>query len=139
MRIFTSDIGRFGTGLHEAIPATNMWDSEDEVADVYINVMGYMYGADVWGVHSIAIFEHNLDGIEIGIFSCSSEVAGVLDQGVDSYLGGLALAVRSVSGETPDLYITNLRDQNNPAVETLSHFFNRELMTRHLNPHMLRV
>jgi len=134
VRIFTSDIGRFGTGLHEAIPATNMWDSEDEVADVYINVMGYMYGVDVWGVHSIAIFEHNLDGIEIGIFSCSSEVAGVLDQGVDSYLGGLALAVRSVSGETPDLYITNLRDQDNPTVETLSHFFNRELMTRYFNP-----
>ena len=134
VRIFTSDIGRFGTGLHEAVPATNMWDSEDDVADVYINVMGYMYGADVWGMHSIDIFEHNLDGIEIGIFSCSSEVAGVLDQGVDSYLGGLALAVRSVSGETPDLYITNLRDQNNPTVETLSHFFNRELMTRYFNP-----
>jgi cobaltochelatase CobN len=133
VRIFTSDIGRFGTGLHEAVPATNMWDSEDEVADVYINVMGYMYGADVWGVHSIDIFEHNLDGIEIGIFSCSSEVAGVLDQGVDGYLGGLALAVRSVSGVTPDLYITNLRDQNNPTVETLSHFFNRELMTRYFN------
>ncbi|MEA3293839.1 MAG: cobaltochelatase subunit CobN, partial [Euryarchaeota archaeon] len=114
VRIFTHDIGRFGPGLHEAIPASSMWENEDEVADVYLSATSYMYGADVWGVQSRDIFEHNLDGIEIGIFSCSSEVVGVLDQGVDSYLGGLALAVRSVSGETPDLYITNLRDQNNP-------------------------
>jgi cobaltochelatase CobN len=134
VRIFTHDIGKFGTGLHEAIPASNMWDNESEVADVYISATSYMYGADVWGVQSRDIFEQNLDGIEIGIFSCSSEVVGVLDQGVDSYLGGLALAVRSVSGETPDLYITHLRDQNNPTVETLSHFFNRELMTRYFNP-----
>ncbi len=134
VRIFTNDIGTAGTGLHDTVPASDMWENEDEVADVYISKMSYMYGADVWGVQARDIFEHNLDGIEIGIFSCSSEVAGVLDQGVDSYLGGLALGSRSVSGKTPDLYITNLRDQNNPTVETLSHFFNRELMTRYFNP-----
>ncbi|NAT10820.1 protoporphyrin IX magnesium chelatase, partial [ANME-1 cluster archaeon AG-394-G06] len=134
VRIFSHDIGVFSTGLPAVIPASNMWENESEVADVYISATSYMYGADVWGAQSRDIFEHNLDGMEIGIFSCSSNVVGVLDQGVDSYLGGLALAVRSVSGETPDLYITNLRDQNNPTVETLSHFFNRELMTRYFNP-----
>ena len=134
VRIFSADIGVFGTGLHDTVSASSMWENESEVADVYISTESYMYGADMQAVQSRDIFEHNLNGIEIGIFSCSSEVVGVLDQGVDSYLGGLALAVRSVSGETPDLYITNLRDQNNPTVETLSHFFNRELMTRYFNP-----
>jgi len=80
------------------------------------------------------LFRENLKGIDIGIFSTSSNVVGVLDQGVDGYLGGLALAVRSVSGVTPELYINNLRDQSEPTVESLTYFFNRELRSRYLNP-----
>lgn len=44
------------------------------------------------------------------------------------------MAVRSISGVTPDLYINNLRDQSKPSVETLNHALNRELRTRYLNP-----
>ncbi len=50
------------------------------------------------------------------------------------YLGGLALAVRSVAGNTPDLYITNLRDPHNPKTETLKVFLQRELRARYFNP-----
>ncbi|MEA2053139.1 MAG: cobaltochelatase subunit CobN, partial [Euryarchaeota archaeon] len=34
----------------------------------------------------------------------------------------------------PDLYITNLREQSNPKVETLNRFLNRELRARYCNP-----
>jgi cobaltochelatase CobN len=53
---------------------------------------------------------------------------------VATYFGGLNLAVKSISGNAPDMYINNLREPNNPRVETLSYFLNRELRTRYFNP-----
>ncbi len=133
-RIFSHEVGRFGTGLSDAVGMDTQWDDEDDLANVYISATSYIYGANFWNLKAEDIFRKNLDGVDVGIFSTTSSVVGVLDQGVDSYLGGLALAVRSVSGVTPDLYINNLRDYNNPTVESLSRTVNRELRSRYLNP-----
>ncbi len=133
-RIFSHEVGRFGSGLSDVVGLSSEWDGEDDLANVYIDGTSYIYGANFWNVKAADLFRKNLDGVDVAIFSTSSTVVGVLDQGVDSYLGGLALAVRSISGVTPDLYINNLRDQSKPSVETLNHALNRELRTRYLNP-----
>ena len=44
------------------------------------------------------------------------------------------MAVRSVSGRDPDLYVANLRDRDHLKTESLKSFFNRELSARYLNP-----
>lgn len=133
-RIFSHEVGRFGTGLSDAVGLDTQWDNEDDLANVYIDSTSYIYGANFWNLQAEDIFKKNLDGVDVAIFSTSSTVVGILDQGVDSYLGGLALAVRSISGVTPELYINNLRDYSNPTVETLTHALNRELRSRYLNP-----
>lgn len=46
----------------------------------------------------------------------------------------MALAVRSITGENPDLYITNLRDPHNPKTETVKSFLRREINARNFNP-----
>jgi cobaltochelatase CobN len=134
VRIFSHEVGRFGTGLSDVVPMSDSWEDEDEIANVYISATSYAYGKNVWGIPAEDLFRKNLDGIDIGLFSASSDVVGVLDQGVDGYLGGLALAVRSVSGKTPELYIFNLRNSESPTTETLNQFFNKELRTRYFNP-----
>lgn len=49
-------------------------------------------------------------------------------------LGGLALAVRHLTGEDPELIIANLRDTNNARLETADRFLAREFRTRTLHP-----
>ena len=134
-RVFSPHPDSYSTGLQNAIPAGNTWNDTERLANLYIDRMSYAYGEDVWGEHLNDLFRENLGGVEVCVFSRSSNVYGVLDHPeVAAYFGGLGLAVRSLTGETPDMYINNLRDPNDPKVETLSHFFNRELRTRYFNP-----
>ncbi len=133
-RIFSEAEGAYATGLEYAIPASDTWEDRSELADLYINREGNVYGEDIWGMHSPDLFRQNLNGVELAVFSRSSNVYGVLDHSeVANYFGGLGLAIESVSGNAPDMYINNLRAVNNPRVETLNHFLNRELRARYLN------
>ncbi|MCK4458501.1 MAG: cobaltochelatase subunit CobN, partial [Methanosarcinales archaeon] len=134
-RIFSPHPDSYTTGLQNAIPASNTWNDTGSLANLYIDRMSYAYGEDVWGEHLSDLFKENLDGVEVCVFSRSSNVYGVLDHPeVAAYFGGLSMAIESISGDAPDMYINNLRDANDPDVETLSHFMNRELRTRYFNP-----
>ncbi len=133
--IFSEAPGAHATGLEYAIPASHTWEDRSELAELYINREGNVYGENIWGMHSPDLFKQNLNGVEVAVFSRSSNVYGVLDHSeVANYFGGLSLAIESVSGNAPDMYINNLRAINNPRVETLSHFLNRELRARYFNP-----
>lgn len=134
-RVFAMSPGNYGIGLENAIAASNTWENETKLANLFINRMGYVYGEDGWGVPNIYLFKQNLADVEVVVHSDSSNLFGMLD--TDDYfqhLGGLALAVRSITGETPDLYITNLRDPHDPKTETLKSYLRRELNARYFNP-----
>ncbi len=137
-RIFTESLGNYGTGLPNVIAASDTWNNETELAEYYIKRMGFIYGEDIWGVQNAELFRQNLADVEAAVLSRSSNLYGVLDNDdAFQYLGGLALAVRSITGKTPDLYITNLRDPHNPKTETLKSFMQREFYARYLNPKWL--
>ena len=134
-RVFTSSPGNYGTGLENAIAASNTWENETKLADLYISRMGYSYGEDGWGVPNADLFRQNLAEVDGAVHSRSTNLYGVLDtDDCFQHLGGLALAVRSITGKTPDLYITNLRDPHDPKIETLKSFLRRELNARYFNP-----
>ena len=134
-RIFSPPPDSYTPGLQNAIPASDTWGDTEKLAELYIDRMSYVYGEEIWGEHLTDLFTQNLNGVEVSVFSRSSNVYGVLDHPmVATYFGGLSLAVKSVSGKAPDMYINNLREPNNPRVETLSYFLNRELRTRYFNP-----
>ncbi|MDI6886173.1 MAG: cobaltochelatase subunit CobN [archaeon] len=137
-RIFSEAPGTYGTGLPNAIAASDTWMNETKLADLYINRMGYVYGEDGWGVPNVNLFRQNLADVEVAVHSRSSNLYGVLDNDdYFQYLGGLALAVRSITGETPDLYVTNLRNPHDPKTETLKSYLRRELNVRYFNPKWL--
>ncbi len=58
--------------------------------------------------------------------------------GYASDMGGLILAVRTASGKEPLVYINNLRNPNNPNVESLDQFLSMELRSRNLNPKWIK-
>ncbi len=133
-RIFCPPPGSYTPGIEHAISGAD-WDNRDEVADLYINRMGYVYGEDIWGEQYSDVFRQNLADVEVGVFSRTSNVYGTLEHPmVAAYFGGLSMAVERVSGGSPDMYINNLREPGQEGVESLQHFLSKDLRSRYMNP-----
>jgi cobaltochelatase CobN len=140
IRIFSASEGSYGPSISVPIGASGSWEDESVIGNYFIDGWGYAYGENLWGEQLQDLFRQNLDGVEVITHSISSNNYGVLyGDGYFSDLGGLALAIRTVSGETPSIYLSNLRDPTNPVVETLSEFLVKELRTRNLNPEWIEA
>ena len=50
------------------------------------------------------------------------------------YMGGLATAIRSIDGESPELVVTNTRDPGNPEMTSIDKFIGTEFRSRYVNP-----
>lgn len=102
--------------------------------------MGYFYGEDHdrWGEKAprgVDLYAKTLSGTDVALFSRSSNVYGLLaSDDPFQYFGGLALAVRSIDGVSPEMYISNLRDAKRPKTEDAARFLAKELRTRQHHP-----
>ncbi|RLA93745.1 MAG: cobaltochelatase subunit CobN, partial [Deltaproteobacteria bacterium] len=134
-RIFGAPNQGYGTGLDKAIPASGTWEKDDKLTDLYINRMNYAYGRNVWGKKSRDAFMQALKGTDLVVHSRSTNLFGVLDNDdFYQYLGGLAMAVRNVSGKTPELYVSDTKDPSSPKMVTFARFMGLETRTRYFNP-----
>ena len=50
------------------------------------------------------------------------------------YMGGLAAAVRSIDGASPELIVTNTRDPGRPEMTAIDKFIGAEFRSRYVNP-----
>lgn len=133
-RVFSEAPGTYGTGMSEAVEASDTWDNESKLADLFISRMSNVYGTDNWGVNYEDVFTLNLESVDTAMHSDTSNLYGLIDNDdYYSYMGGLALAVRSLTGETPDMYISDLTSVENPEIITLNEAFRTELRSRYLN------
>jgi len=133
-RVVSRQSGVYGTGLEDSIVASDTWDDESKLADLYIDNLDNFYGMDIWDESNTDIFKSILGTVDVAVKSDSSNLMGLVDNDdFVSWYGGLALAVRDVSGETPELYINNFVDPDNLLTEELSTALSRELTTRYFN------
>ncbi|WP_241647967.1 cobaltochelatase subunit CobN [Methanoculleus taiwanensis] len=138
-RIFCPPPDSYTPGIEHAIGASDTWTDTDAIAELYISRMGYIYGSTIWGEQYADVFRANLGGVDAAVFSRTSNVYGTLEHPmVAAYFGGLNLAVKSVSGISPDMYINNQRDAQNQKLETLQRFVSRDLRSRYLNPEWIQ-
>lgn len=143
-RIFSSESGRYGTGLDDAALATDTWKGKAEgdrkLARLYLSRMQFGYGPDEnqWGQPGAGgenLYAAHLKGTEGAVLSRSSNLYGMLTTDDPfQYLGGIALAVRHLDGKAPELYISNLRGQGSGKVEGAAGFLAKELATRNFHP-----
>lgn len=140
VRIFSNESGNYGSGLGDATIASDSWETDAKLADLYLSRMSYFYGDDNsrWGKQApqnINLFSRQLSGTDIALFSRSSNTFGMLSSDDPfQYFGGLALAVRNIDGQSPEMYISNLRDAKNPKSESAAKFMSKELRTRSFHP-----
>ncbi|MGD9946701.1 MAG: cobaltochelatase subunit CobN, partial [Burkholderiaceae bacterium] len=146
-RVFSSESGRYGTGLDDATLATDTWNGRAEgdrkLAELYLSRMQFAYGPDeaAWGragmqgAAGVNLYAEHLRGTEGAVLSRSSNLYGMLTTDDPfQYLGGIALAVRHLDGKAPELYISNLRGAGAGRVEGAAQFLAKELATRQFHP-----
>lgn len=138
-RLFSSETGSYGTGLEDATLASDTWEDDGKLAELYLNRMQYAYGPDpdTWGrrLPNLNLYARQLDGVEAAVFSRTSNLYGMLTTDDPfQYLGGISLAVRHLTGSSPSLYISNLRNPGKAFYQSTARFLAEELRTRQFHP-----
>ena len=139
VRFFSNESGEYGTGLEVASLASDTWETDDKLAKMYLDRMGYFYGSDekTWGkkLSKVDLYALNLTGTDAVLFSRSSNVYGMMTSDDPfQYFGGISLAVRNLDGKSPEMFISDLRDKDNRNVAPLSEFISTELRARYFHP-----
>lgn len=139
VRIFSNAPGRHGSGVDDATFASDTWENENSIAEVYLRNMGYYYGSDNsrYGkkLDNVDLYAQQLSGTDIALHSRSSNLYGMLSTDDPfEYFGALSLAVRSIDGASPTMMISNLRNPSKIKAETADKFLAKELRTRNFHP-----
>jgi cobaltochelatase CobN len=135
-RIFSERPGNYGNRVPEAVSSSASWDDPDDVALAFREHTGYAYGADLWGAPARDSLELNLAGSKIAWHSMSSHLFGIMDDDdFNGYLGGLAMAITSLSGgAAPETLVTDQRANGRVDMTGLDTAIGAETRTRYLNP-----
>ncbi len=135
IRVFSAKPGSYGVKICDIIPASGLWESDGEIADVFINMVSFGYGKGVWGKPLKSSYEKNLKDIKITMHTRSSNLFRNMDtDDVFACLGGLSLAVKRLRGQYPDVLLSRQEDRKNPHIEDIEKALGEELRARYLNP-----
>ncbi|AET64721.1 Cobaltochelatase CobN subunit [Methanothrix harundinacea 6Ac] len=145
-RIFLEAAGTYGPNLDSPVSASDTWENDSKLGDLFIDRMSYIYGDGVWGSRTPSgkdyaavqteVYRRNLAEVEAAAHHTNSNLYGFIDNDdVYQYLGGISMAVRTVTGVAPNLYVTDARARGAAGkAEPLKSFFTRELRSRYYNP-----
>jgi len=133
-RIFGSKPGAYGAGLQAMIDEKG-WETDQDLAKVYIAWGGYAYGGGSMGDPEHAFFEKRLKSLEAVVHNQDNREHDLLDS--DDYYqfeGGMTAAVRHLSGVQPITYHNDHSRPQSPKIRTLEDEIARVIRSRVVNP-----
>src|SRR5712671_1510778 len=133
-RVFGSKPGAYGAGLQTMIDE-KIWNAEADLAEAYLGWSGYAYGAGSEGRPERAMLEARLATADAVLHNQDNREHDLLDS--DDYYqfeGGLALAVRHLSGCAPAVYHNDHSRPEMPRIRTLREELGRVVRGRAANP-----
>ncbi len=137
-RVFGSKPGAYGAGLQALIDEQG-WNSDDDLARAYVAWGGYAYGSGAEGEARHGLFEKRLSEVEAVVHNQDNREHDLLDS--DDYYqfeGGLAVAVRTLSGTRPSVYHNDHSRPERPVVRTLADEIARVVRARVVNPKWIK-
>jgi cobaltochelatase CobN len=137
-RIFGSKPGAYGAGLQALIDEKG-WKTDADLARAYVAWGGYVYGSGAEGKAAHGQFESLLAGTEIVLHNQDNREHDLLDS--DDYYqfeGGIAAAVRHLSGDQPVVYHNDHSRPESPKVRTLEDEIGRVVRARVVNPKWIK-
>jgi cobaltochelatase CobN len=136
-RVFGARPGAYGAGLQALIDERG-WESDADLARAYVAWGGYAYGGAAEGMPEPRLFEQRLAAIELVLHNQDNREHDILDS--DDYYqfeGGVAAAVRHLSGEQPEIYHNDHSRPETPRIRTLKEEIGRIVRARAVNPKWL--
>jgi len=133
-RVFGSKPGAYGAGL-QALIDERCWETDEDLAAAYLAWGGYAYGNGSEGDAEQALFAARLKNVEVIIHNQDNREHDLLDS--DDYYqfeGGIAAAVRHLSGNQPVIYHNDHSRPETPKIGTLQEEISRIVRARAANP-----
>ena len=133
-RVFGSKPGAYGAGL-QALIDERCWETDADLARAYVAWGGYAFGAGAEGVAEHRLFETRLRQVQGVVHNQDNREHDLLDS--DDYYqfeGGLAVAVRHLSGDAPVVYHNDHSRPESPRIRTLGEEIGRVVRARVVNP-----
>ena len=134
-RIFGAKPGAYGSGILALLDSKD-WESDDDLATVYLAWSGYAYGRAGYGVPAPEAMQRRFALIDVAVKNQDNREHDIFDS--DDYLqehGGMVATVRALrGGEAPQAYFGDSADPERPRVRTLAEEARRVMRSRVLNP-----
>jgi cobaltochelatase CobN len=133
-RVFAPAPGAYSPSIQFLAKSGDQRGDERKMAELYASRLSHAYGDGMYGEAARPSFERQLARVDGATFARSDVVNGMLDNPMPAgFLGGLNLAAKAVTGRNIDLYVSNLRDTEQPSIESAGTEIQRELRTRYFN------
>ncbi|GFM81252.1 cobaltochelatase subunit CobN [Pseudomonas cichorii] len=133
-RIFGAKPGAYGAGVQGAIDG-RLWQSRDDLAEVYLNWGGYAYGAADEGTPARQQFAHRLTQVQAVLQNQDNREHDLLDSNdYYQFQGGMLAAAESLSGQKTASYHGDHSQPDLPKIRTLKEELNRVIRSRAANP-----
>ena len=138
-RIFGDAPGAYSAGVNRLAERSGAWRERSELGRVYLNRLGHAYGLDASGEAAHAAFNQALSGVTRSYHGRASNLYGLLDNNdAFDYLGGMSLAIETLTGRVPEGLVLQHADPAKASVEPLATALLSELRGRYLNPEWLK-
>ncbi len=133
-RVFGSKPGAYGAGLQAMIDEKG-WQQPEDLAGAYLAWSGYAYGQAIEGAALHETFKQRLAGVQAVLHNQDNREHDLLDS--DDYYqfeGGLAVSIKTLSGQQPQVYHNDHSRPERPQVRSLSEEIGRVVRARVVNP-----
>ncbi|UVJ45872.1 cobaltochelatase subunit CobN [Pseudomonas sp. LS1212] len=133
-RIFGAKPGAYGAGVQNAIDG-RLWQSREDLAQVYLNWGGYAYGATDQGTPARERFAQRLSQVQAVVQNQDNREHDLLDSNdYYQFQGGMLAAVESLGGQPAASYHGDHSQPDVPRIRTLKEELNRVVRSRAVNP-----
>lgn len=135
LRVFGIAPGGYGAGINRMVERSGSWQDRGELGEVYLKRMGHAYGLGLQGEAAQQVFRNQLAGVSKTFLGRASNLYGLIDNNdAFDYLGGLNLAVETVTGSQPDSAVINHARSDKLRMDSLQQTLATELRGRFFNP-----
>ncbi|MBV0934835.1 cobaltochelatase subunit CobN [Marinobacterium weihaiense] len=139
LRIFGTAPGSYGAGINRLVERSGSWQDRTQLGQAYIRRMGHAYGSGVHGTSAHDAFNRQLGQIRHTYLGRASHLYGLIDNNdAFDYLGGLNLAVETVTGTAPESFAIDHSRREQAKLTPLAQALGQELRSRYLNPQWLK-
>ncbi|MEG5263324.1 cobaltochelatase subunit CobN [Pseudomonas sp. JDS28PS106] len=133
-RIFGAKPGAYGAGVQGAIDG-RLWQSREDLAEVYLNWGGYAYGAGDEGTPARQEFGRRLSQVQAVLQNQDNREHDLLDSNdYYQFQGGMLAAAESLGGQKAVGYHGDHSQPDLPRIRTLKEELNRVIRSRAANP-----